>query len=59
MTSINNKVKIIYKKISRIPRNELFFRLKIGAKKYYADYPAICSVSIVSSLITELKSAMG
>jgi len=55
MTSIRNQVKIIYKKISRIPRNELLFRLKIGAKKYYADYPATIVYQTVSACNLQCK----
>ncbi len=47
--NIFKTLRIYYNKLSRIPRGEFFSRLFMGAKKYYANYPATIILQTVSA----------
>jgi MoaA/NifB/PqqE/SkfB family radical SAM enzyme len=55
MLRIFKDFKIYYNKLSRIPRNEFFSRVFLGAKKYYADYPATIILQTVSACNLQCK----
>ncbi len=55
MAAVLENLQIYYKKISRIPRQELFSRLFLGAKKYYGDYPATIVLQTVSACNLQCK----
>ncbi|MEO6730274.1 MAG: radical SAM/SPASM domain-containing protein [Ferruginibacter sp.] len=55
MGNILNSFIIFYNKISRIPKSEFFSRLLLGAKKYYANYPATIVLQTVSACNLQCK----
>ncbi len=55
MLKIVKDLRIYYNKLSRIPKNEFFSRLFMGAKKYYANYPATIVLQTVSACNLQCK----
>lgn len=53
--NIFKNLRIYYNKLSRIPRGEFFSRLFMGAKKYYANYPATIILQTVSACNLQCK----